>query len=396
MFVSCFFCVTTDVAGLLLANSQGRHTGSYGRIKVFLSLVMLLIMAMITPSASETVNRVNYGVLFEKDRTVNAIYDYWTHTFQLKLPTLHGLEPYVLACEPEIHHNCRRYRKVFQKIDEVRHHFFINLNTTMERIVKLMPNNSIADSRSRSKRKVLEFVSELGHSIFGFATDKEISRVAKHIMAMESTQTELSSTMSKFTDDLSSYMTLSDTRYDKLRTAVSDNHGIISGLANQLQMLASQEQYDLELTVVLLTEQYNVMTLQAGLQDFMNGVHGLLQHKLSNHIIPYDDILHVITGINQKLSNNHTRLRVLDMAPNEIYKDVPFLWTLREQTLYVTMKFPLVASMASLTVYRIYYHPVPLNATTAHATILAEDKTHVAFSRDQLYYGFPTGRHDCK
>lgn len=356
-------------------------------------LIMIgLACAMVSPLHAEVVSRVNYGVLFENQGQVDAVYDYWVHTYKIKIPKIHGIAEYQVACAARssvLNKVCRKYQKAFQTIDTVRETFLIHLNESMTRIENILPEDPRVHSRSRSKRKVLGFISEIGHSLFGFATDKEIGRLAQHIQAMESKQTQISHTMAQFTDDLSSFVSISSNRYAHLRSAITENHREVFDLAQQIQTQVAADQIEIEMTVALIQEIYHVISLQTGLQDFLGGMHDLLKNKLSNHIIPYQDIVQVVGMINRKLDERQARLQVRDMSAREIYSTIPFVWTYKKPSLYVTIRFPLVASMSSLDVYKIYYFPVPINSTTRHATVLAETEQFIAFSKNQLYYGFP-------
>ena len=72
-----------------------RHLSRQGKGKEWFSskysnarlLAWLTLMAIVfTPVSFSTVNRINLGVLFEKQGEVDAVYDFWSHTFQIVLP----------------------------------------------------------------------------------------------------------------------------------------------------------------------------------------------------------------------------------------------------------------------------------------------------------------------
>lgn len=365
------------------------HSRTKGLAMLFL---VGILCALVSPGQTEVVSRINYGIVFTHDRTVDAVYDYWTHTYQVNLPVVDNITAYKVVCDDSNPRDarCRAYEKAFLAVDRARAQYTQILNNTLKHIEIVLPKDSIANSQSRSKRKVLGFVSEIGQSVFGFATQGEISRISAHIMALESKQGNSGKVMAQFTEDLSSFMTLSQDRHNKLRQAVTDNHEAISSLATTMQTLESSIHDDMEMAALLVQELYHTMALQTSLQEFLSGIHDLLNQKLSSHIIPYQDIVSISENINSKLLQQRSRLKIKTMTTNEIYGTMPFVWTMRNNSLYVTLKFPLVASMSRLKVYKIYYLSIPFNSSIDHATKLSNDAQYVAFSTDHSYYGFPT------
>ena len=387
-------------------------------------ILLVVVTIMATPGNSETVNRVNFGVIFTKDRTVHAVYEYWTHTFRLKFPKMHDVRNINISCsrhrprQPEQYEHCRgiqqmvsnlvniscathvaipeehyqhcvRLQKMISPVNHIRNHYWENMANSINTAMSLMPRPPIPKSRSRSKRGAFDFIGDISHSLFGTATSKEVARVAHHVIQMENKNRRLIASLSKYQDDLSTFMTLSGERFHNLRTMTTDNHAAIDALAQRLQRTTLDLSIDTGMNVMLIKDLYFIMGLQLAVNDFLEGVQELLNHKLSIHIVPYQDIIDVISDINVKLERKQTNLKVKTMSSNEIYTSVPFLWTYVNGSLYVSLKFPLVATMAELDVYRIYKHPVPLNDSTGHATELKDTHEYVAFSTDQKYYCFP-------
>ena len=129
------------------------------------------------------------------------------------------------------------------------------------------------------------------------------------------------------------------------------------------------------------------------MSDFLEGIHDLMHHKLSRHIIPHDDMIRIIKEINNKLHAHDTQLIVMPVEIPDIYNFVPFVWTHRSsgRGLYVTIKFPLVLSaMGRFEIYRVITFPVPLNHTSDRATILKDFPDYIGSSQDDMYYAFPS------
>ena len=141
----------------------------------------------------------------------------------------------------------------------------------------------------------------------------------------------------------------------------------------------------------LIKEVYHVMALHDCASDFLQGIDDLLDHELSMHVIPYEDMSYVIHQINIKLKEMHTTLSVLQMSIKDLYNIITFFWTYRPSGLYITTKFPLALStMAEFQVHKIITFSIPLNDSTLHATQLQNISEFIAFSQDNMYYTYPT------
>ena len=88
-------------------------------------------------------------------------------------------------------------------------------------------------------------------------------------------------------------------------------------------------------------------------------------------MLTYKDIQSTINSINNKLKQSSSQLSVKDLSPKEIYSWKNFIWTyIKNDSLFVTLKFPLVSLISHVQVYRIYALPVPFNETSDYTTIL--------------------------
>ena len=355
----------------------------------------VLLMLFCSSVNAEVISRINYGVAFESQRDASAIYDYWSHTFRYKLPKLEPIQPYIIQCPNQTRFNlqrtvCRAYHDAFVQVNAIRGDYMLFLNKTYDHVVELMPNwEHQVIGKSRSKRKLFGFISSWGKHLFGFATQKDLKKMAEHIVTMESKQHFLEHSVAQITDDLSSYMAISNKHFKNLQEMATQNHDAVRRVTAHLYAYERTLTTSLHFTSILIREAYDMLSLQSALQDLLMGIEDLMRNKLSVHIVQYRDIQHVITKVNEKLLNHHSRLTVKDMTATDVYQICPFIWFHRGKYLYLTIKLPLVAPMAKLTLYKIHYFGVPINASTAHVTMLAADQQYLALSQDQMFYTYP-------
>ena len=195
---------------------------------------------------------------------------------------------------------------------------------------------------------------------------------------------------------MSSFISISDKRYDNLKTTVMENRGVTFKLSQEVndldKSLRQRNQLADTMMVLFIEELYHSINLQTGFSNFLDGIHDLMRHKLSPHIVPHQDLLRIIQNINSKFETQDIPLEVLPMATPDMYNFHPFFWTYRNSSLYVTIKFPLVlSSMGTFDIYRIISFPVPMNNDSSnHATVLSNVPELLGFSHNNKYYGFPT------
>lgn len=380
----------------------GEYTSSQCGINSWIRRVfMLFVMMIIVASANaKVVNRVNYGVIFTKEKSVGPVYDYWTHTIQLRIPRIKQHIKTPVTCRDtqsnEYNQRCVPFSLVYQSVDNTRQEYIHTLNESLNNILEMMPQQSVGiRSRSKSKRAALSFVGDISATLFGTARVKDVKLLAKHIEALEEKSGKTLSKLANFTDEFSSFIKVSENRYTRLQTALKDNHQAVATLANSINQVKTSIEETNTMSNIMITifieELYHTIKLQAGLSEFLDGIHDLMRHKLSPHIVPHQDLSRIIASINSKLKAHDTNLIVLPMEIPDMYNFFPFFWTYRNHALYVTIKFPLVLSnMGAFEIYNIITFPVPLNHSSQHATILSNSHKLLGFSHDNRYYGFPT------
>ena len=363
-------------------------------------LLVLMMFLLASPSHATVVNRVNYGVVFTKEVTAGVVYDYWTHTVRMPIPRVYQQKRVPVNCQHTLNNsfnrNCLPYSMIYQSVDRTRETYLKALNNeSLTHILEMMPSHKPETCRSRSARAPLGFIGDIGHTLFGTARVKDVKLLARHFEALEAKSGKTLSKMAKFTENFSSFIQISENRYSKLKVAVKENHLAVANLAdnlNNLEANLAQQRITSTIMITLFVEElYHTINLQAGLSEFLEGVHDLMRHKLSRHIIPHDDMIQIINDINHKLDAHGTQLIVMPMEMPNICNFVPFVWTHRSSGLYVTIKFPLVLSaMGRFEIYKIITFPVPMNHTSNHATILKDFPEYVGFSQDNMYYTFPS------
>jgi len=139
-----------------------------------LGLAIVILWTMINRISASEVNmmqRINYGVIFERQSNIVLRQEYWIHTFQIPLPTKQEDGKYE-PCDI-IHQHCFILNQVLSQITAIRTQVSSNINYTVEIIHKLLHKRQIntkPDTEIRLRRGLFDFIGSISKSLFGTAT----------------------------------------------------------------------------------------------------------------------------------------------------------------------------------------------------------------------------------
>ena len=363
------------------------------------------IMLLCNSTVSETISRVNYGVIFEGRVSASTVYDFWPHTFQVPFPDLkkghldQATQDRNLTCAtlaPGHIESCNTMKTALQNVNDFRTKNMTNLKLSLKLAKRVMTRGAWNNTgRSRSKRSLFPFIRDISNALFGTATEKEVKQMARHIDVLEKRNKRMSKEFAQYTDDLSSFMTLANRRHMVICDTIVDNRQAISAMADEFVAVSSTMNHNLQFLVLLIKEIYLAMTMQEALQKFLQGIHGLLQNNISPFILPYKDIKETIARINKKLTNAQSQLSAKELTPTDFYSSSNFIWTFKNESLFITVKFPLISAVSHLDVFEVIPVPVPFNLSSQHTTQLLELPRYDAFTKNRHYHTFPSD-HICK
>ena len=368
------------------------------RLWTVIMITCFSVLCTVPQVESQMINRVNYGVFFNPIKEAYSVHDHWLHTFELIVPQIRiPQRPNISECDTDNEQDprfdqCIYYFDILDAMDKQQKHYFHMLNQTMTQLDHALhlPQHKTRKSDSRSKRRIFGFIGELSHTIFGTATEKDVKLVASHVENLENKTGRLAATMANLTHDLSSFTTLATDRMDAISKQLADHHSEIEHTEIQIFTFSAHIMYLTKLLADALREAQYLFTYHAAFDEFLQGAQALLQDKLSLYLIPYTDIQKAMTDINNKLNRKHANLQVMELSSKDIYGHLPFIWTYKNNSLFITLKFPLVAPQSRLRIFKIHYFAVPLNSSTNHATKLVVNNPYFAVTIDHDYYALPS------
>ena len=115
-------------------------------------------------------------------------------------------------------------------------------------------------------------------------------------------------------------------------------------------------------------------------QDFMT----LL--KVSLFLLPESIIHQTIKEIQTILHEKYPGFYLTLKSPPDIYKSSRFIFTRQDSKVYITVKFPMSPHSKPLSLFCVLSFPVPVNATSDHATQILDLPEYFALTHDLQFY----------
>ena len=233
-------------------------------------LALVYFFTLMVPKTGQTVNGVNLGVVFENKGTFFTIYDHWPHTFLLSFPNLQfdfqSAQNVNCTLSSDYLYECKALQHALATLDSIKRHYLISQHHVISLAKGVMPRDFQELSRARSRRSLLPFIGDLSHSLFGTATTKDVNRLKAHLVSLENRQETIAQQFQKYSDDLSSFMSISNHGISTMKTSITDNHKAIVTMAKLFTSVTHNVEGNLRFSVHLAKDIYLAMSLQESFQ----------------------------------------------------------------------------------------------------------------------------------
>ena len=362
----------------------------------FLLMMLCLGMVQATP---DKLFRINYGVIFNHIGSFHTVYDHWLHTFHVDLPTELPLPSWRQFCIPgktrqreemSANHNvCLQFKDAASSLFNIKSDTVTELNKMTHTISNLLYRHKQAKSLSRASRSILPIVGELSKSLFGLATERDVHLLARHIMAIQKEHSTSTKTFKQFQQKLSSYMYMSNKRISRVATAVQTNYDHLERVSEDLDHFTRSLAVYTRMSVAISRQLQVASNLHNQVEEYLLGVHELLSHKISPFLLPLPAIEETMNMIKARLLKDHPNYHLQLNSPSEVYANVKFIWAHYNNSIFITVKFPLAAGRSPLVLYKTESIPIPINESTTHVSQLLELPKYIGFSVDGMLYALP-------
>ena len=335
------------------------------------------------------VQRPNYGILFQPVGRMQATYNKWSHTFQLAMPNRLQLSNINATClKPTSRHPCSALAKALQRAHAIRMSTAATLNSLRDQTIALIPNRGVQSPLSRSKRSILPIIGEISHALFGTATEQEVETLAKHIVALEKHSQKQAVAFARHAEEMSSFMSATSKHFESLSSEIFANHEALSDVSFTLHSYGLAIDATIKMSIALAEQVHLTSRLQEQFSLLFQGVHELTQHRLSPALLPLQVVKQTLQNIANSLASSHPQFQVAINA-NQLYNSNDFIWTFRNNSIFITVNVPLLTQAVVLNVFKVLSVPVPLHHSSSHVTQLLDAPRYIALSSDGLYYTTP-------
>ncbi|XP_069109820.1 uncharacterized protein [Argopecten irradians] len=315
--------------------------GFYGPSLVWSLLLMVLVWLPIVVATQPPVQRLNYGILFEPNSKLHFGQEFWSHTFEIPLPS----SMYLPELNPCRRRRCESLYSVVKTINNLRAQCMSNVNVTIAEIHRLIPHSYFPNSlsfNSRRKRGLFDFIGQISKSLFGTATTNDLQNLQRHIQALNNNNVKLAKAMAKEAYQLTSFMTTVNERFDNVIDAVKTNHDQSITLANQFASSLDGIEHSFVLLENMMLTQINATTvLNKHLEHTKLAIHDLVKGRLSPFLLSPKDISHTLRQVQNILSRKYPGFNIIHKDPLYYYSSADFLFARHHSSLYVLLKFPI-------------------------------------------------------
>lgn len=334
-------------------------------------------------AGTSPVQRINYGVIFKEHAELQIAQEHWLHTFEIPIPQY--IQPsFVDSCQHS-NNTCLMINQITAQINTVRAEMSARLSSLLDTIYTLIPETSIR--KGRGKRSILPFIGQLSKPLFGTATIEDVEILAKHMNVLTRKTMKIVDALEQHQSHLSSYISSANRRMDYLMKGIKANEEQIQVFHRQVQAGIHKLQESFSAMASFTTSMIEQAEhLNHDLDEYKLGIIQLAEGILSPTLIPVSTMQSVMNDIRNILQASYSKFHLVHTSAIRIYSLDKFLYARQNQSIYITVKFPIAPQQKPLKLYEVSSFPVPINTSSSHGTQLLDFPTFFAVTSDQQFY----------
>lgn len=312
--------------------------------------------------------------------------EYWLQTYQISLPNqITKPKSFFVNKQSCSKLNCQFLQSLLNQIHGIQVDTYSHVSKTLEFLKSVVPFHK--NQSKRKTRSLLPFVGSLSKSLFGTATMDDVNILASHINTLTQTSNNIVNALQKHSEHMTSYMATTNKRMDNLQFGISNNFRAINTLSKTFFLNLQHLEIVIENTTGILVNQLDIASqLRANIDNLHASVLALIQGKLTPYLISRELLQYSISEIQKLLSHKEPHFYLSQKSVNWYYQNAKFFYVRHKSSLFITVKFPLTSQRQPITLYKVLSYPVPINATSSHATSLLNLPTYFAVTSHQQFY----------
>lgn len=345
-----------------------------------------------TVETTEMMQRINYGVIFQKQADMFIGQEDWFHTFEITLPKKTDPKPFSV-CELQ-HGNCYILNQILSQLSAMRTEVSSNINDTLDIVHKLIPEmdqNVSENGQSRTKRGLFDFIGSISKSLFGTATVDDIQKLERHVNVLVKQTNNMAKAIVHHDNLLSSFMKKSEENFENVMLSVKNNHDLIENVvASTSRFISHFEDVNLKLSSVLIKQFNTTSVINKYLEELKIATHELAKGRLSPFLIAPNVLQRTIHHIQLILNERFKGFYLTNSNPSFYYSSANIIFTRNHGKLYLSIKFPISTFSSPLVLYKIKSLIVPINSSSNHGTRILDLPDYFAITHDNQQFAHVT------
>ena len=361
---------------------------------------------LVQGQSDESINRLNFGVMFKHMGRLSVVTDIWEHTYAVKLPSNEnlGMDPRI----PRAHLNnitrtilmnycptndggfaahrlgCNLWSGNVKFLDKIYTDGHERLGELLQAIHSLIPNYKPGNNK-RITKSLLPVVGSIARSLFNLATLDDVKTLQSHILQMAKLQDDQTKVLQKASEHMSSFVSTSIARIDGLADTMRASIKLVRTIeADALQHLKFLN------NISLYTEEiiHAINDLEQQYANTLSAMEILIGGRLPSFLIPISVLSNTLQQVSAYLQESEASMQILH-EPSWLYAHGSFVYAVSNGTLYIKIKIPLssIPTHMFFDAYKVEKYPSVLHDQSAHVTMLQGAPEGIAVdSSQELYY----------
>jgi hypothetical protein len=361
-----------------------------------------------------TVLRTDWGVHFYEISSLisgSGVSNYM-HSFAVPWPKANYANSKLIKCTEDMgwYISCKTLNRVTNYMNKHNYELFSSAAILIQQINSIIPNTTKSNGNVKNRRKKRNIFSSIGQAftdLFHMPGHKDIQVLKNHLEEVAKAVALNTDAINLFNNDLSSTQVLLNNRVTNIREGIDNIENSITNVVDTINStfgkIGRETQTILNRTnqiagvMSYVTLNYLPGTLKKHMlmnelvessELWHKGITTLLTGYLSNVIVPIDSILNVIHHINKNVLSQprYNLMELISVNPTYYYKQKNIMFTIYEDHIIVTVKFPLRHIGGLMTVYKTDTFPVPLTSGLKKEKGIEYDESYTHIKNIPKYF----------
>ena len=353
----------------------------------FYLLTMPMVQAQDSP---DTVNRINYGVVFHNRGVLHYGEQSWLHSFVINLPKIPkesdmSLDICVDRHDVAFHskgksNSCKIIQPIIRAINEVRLDTMEYVKDLNDQMLTMLPHTPLTGV-IRSRRSLLPFIGDWSSSLFGTATVRQVKTLQAHIIQIANQTNKITHAFQTQTHQMTSFMSATTAELNQAVKEIKLNHRTINiALKAYKQALNETDSLHTRLQLLSIDNLNHYFTLRSKATELFHAISQLFLHKMTPQLISPTLLSNTLSQIQLELKSEHPTFKIANFHPNYYYESA-VQFSRHNDQIIVVLPIPVTQNMHIFNLYQVVTFPIPINSTSPDATEL-DDRPYLAVSKE--------------